>query len=91
MNDAWVMSPSCNIQNLGDSGKSGLADINKSHKRYSVDMKFMFMSYSDIEYYSWQPDLDALMTVLALLGAPDINFMFMSYSLIIYYSWPPGF
>ena len=41
-----------NIQNLGDSGKSGLADINKFHKRYSVDIKFMFMSYSDIKYYS---------------------------------------
>ena len=51
----------------------------------------MFMSYSDIEYYSWQPDLEALRTVLALFGAPDINFMFMSYSLIIYYFWPPRF
>ena len=39
---------------LGNSGKSGLADINKFHKRYSVDIKFMFMSYSDIKYYSWR-------------------------------------
>ena len=51
----------------------------------------MFMSYSDIKYYSWQPDLEALRTVLALFGAPDINFMFMSHSLFINYSWPPGF
>ena len=38
----------------GNLWESGLADINKFHKRYSVDIKFMFMSYSDIKYYFWR-------------------------------------
>ena len=28
----------------------------------------MFMSYSDIKYYFWQPDLDALRTVFGTFG-----------------------